>query len=206
MRMIFWISAIGVALSLIYYAAATLAVIRFSQRTETDPPPLPKIAPRVVILKPLHGLSETLSDNVISYLELDYPRKEFVFGVADYTDGAATVPLGLKARYQFADIALSVGETANAANRKIVKLIKMSERLGRAEIVVLSDADIEIDRDHLRRVIGELTADEKTGVVTCIYRAKPMGGIGARFEAMFVNTDFLPMALLSQSIEPMRHA
>jgi len=198
--------AIGVAASLLYYVAATAAAIRFASRAALPPSPLPKIAPRIAVLKPLHGLSESLGANILSFLEAAYPRGEFIFGVSDYEDPAAEVPVALKPRYQFSNITLSVGEEPGCANRKIAKLIRMAERAPKAEIFVLSDADISVERDHLSRVVGELVADEKTGLVTCVYRARPLGALAARFEALFINTDFAPMAILSAAIEPLRHA
>ena len=200
------VALFGVVSSLAYYVFAIVAAIRFASRMVVQPPPLPKIAPRVAILKPLYGLSSSLFANVVSFLELDYPRKEFVFGVADYNDGAAEVPVALKPRYQVEQIALVVGEEPNASNRKIAKLVRMAERAPKAEIFVLSDADVAVERDHLRRVVTELTADEKIGIVTCAYRASAIGGFASRLEAAFVNTDFAPMAIVSEAIEPMRHA
>jgi ceramide glucosyltransferase len=200
------LTLIGVVASLAYYAVATVAALRFARRAAIAPPPLPKIAPRVAMLKPLHGLSASLFNNVVSCLELDDPRKEFVFGVSDYGDRAAEVPVSLKPRYQVLEIGLAVGEEPNASNRKVAKLIKMAERAPKAEVFVLSDADVAVERDHLRRVVGEISADDKIGVVTCAYRAKALGGFASRLEAAFVNTDFAPMAILSEAIEPMRHA
>jgi len=200
------LSLVGIVSSLVYYAGATIAALRFARRTQAAPPPLPKIAPRVAVLKPLHGLSAHLFNNIVSFLELDYPRKEFVFGVSDYSDRAAEVPLSLKPRYQTQDIKLVVGEISNAANHKVGKLVKMVERAPKAEIFALSDADVAVDRDHLQRVVSELSADEKIGIVTCAYRAKALGGFASRLEAAYVNTDFAPMTLLSETFEPMRHA
>jgi len=200
------LALLGVVSSLIYYAVATVAALRFARRAAVAPPPLPKIAPRVAILKPLHGLSASLFDNVVSFLELDYPRKEFVFGVSDYSDPAAEVPVALKPRYQTQEIKLVIGEEPNASNHKVAKLVRMVERAPKAEIFVLSDADVAVERDHLRRVVSELSADDKVGVVTCAYRARALGGFASRLEAAFVNTDFAPMAIVSEAIEPMRHA
>ncbi len=199
-------SSIGVAASLLYYLVATVVALRFATRSKSAAPPLPKIAPRVAVLKPLHGLSASLGANILSFLEASYPRLEFVFGVSGYEDPAAEVPVALKPRYQFANITLSVGEEPGCANRKVAKLIRMAERAPKADIFVVSDADVSVDRDHLSRVIGELVADEKTGVVTCVYRARPSGSLASRFESLFVNTDFAPMAILSAAIEPLRHA
>lgn len=195
-----------VAVSLVYYGAAVLAAARFARRADQPPPPLPKIAPRVGVLKPLHGLTPELLANTVSFLETDYPRAEFVFGVADYEDRAAEVPVALKPRYQFATIMLSVGEEPCAANRKVAKLIRMAERVPKAEILVLSDADIAVERDYLRRVVGELGAGQETGIVTCAYRGLPAGSLASRLQAAVVNSDFAPMVMLSDAIEPLRHA
>jgi ceramide glucosyltransferase len=200
------VAAAGVAVSLAYYFAATLAALRFARRAAAAAPPLPKVPPKIAVLKPLHGISDSLGQNLVSYLETDYPRAEFIFGVASYEDRAAEVPVALRPGYQFSNILVVVGEEPGCANRKVAKLIRMAERSEKAAILVLSDADVRVERDHLRRVVGELLADEKTGVVTCVYRAQPADDLAARLEALFVNTDFVPMVLISEAIEPIRHA
>ncbi len=197
---------VGVSTSLLYYATATCAALRFSRLARQPAPSLPKIAPRAAVLKPLRGRSAHLADNLASYLESDYPRAEFYFAVSGYEDPAAAVPAALRTQYQFAPITLVVGEEPGCANRKVGKLIRMAERATRAEIFVLSDADIEVDRQHLRHLIGELAADERTGVATCLYRARPSSSLASRLEALFVNTDFAPLIMVSAMIEPIRYA
>jgi ceramide glucosyltransferase len=206
MKAIAVLALLGITTSILYYFAATLAAVRFRRAATQPAPALPKIAPRVAVLKPLHGRSSALAENLTSYLESDYPRTEFYFAVADYEDPATEVPVALRAQYQFAPITLLVGEEPDCMNRKVGKLIRMSERAVRAEIFVLSDADIAVTRDHLRRVVGELAADERVGVVTCLYRARPAGPLASRLEALFANTDFAPQVMLSASIEPIRYA
>jgi len=196
----------GVCISVVYYAATMAAAWRFRKRVN-GPRPLPKIAPRVTLLKPLHGITESLADDLLSFMEVDYPRKEYVFGVSSYEDPAAQLPLAFKPRYQFVPITLSVGRDASAANRKVGKLIKMVPRATRADVFVLSDADIAVEPDYLRRVIGDLYADERVGLVTCAYRARPpRPDLGARLEALYINTDFMPMAILADSFEPLHYA
>ena len=39
---------------------------------------LPKIPPRVAILKPLRGVSDHLRENIISFLEMAYARVEYI--------------------------------------------------------------------------------------------------------------------------------
>lgn len=76
----------------------------------------------------------------------------------------------------------------------------------KTDIFVLSDADISVEPDHLRRVVSELTADAKTGIVTCIYRGRAYDSFASRMEALFINTDFAPQVILAEALEPMHYA
>ncbi len=198
--------AAAVCVSVIYYAAATVAAIKFARRTTSPLLPIPKIPPRVAVLKPLHGTSNSLAANLISFLEIAYPRADFYFGVENYEDTAAEVPVALRQRYQHASITLIVGEEPGCSNHKIAKLVKMADRAEKAEVFVLSDADVSVDRDYLKRIVGELNSDDKIGIVTCAYRARPGGSFASRLEALYVNTDFLPQVLVAEMIEPMHYA
>ncbi|HJU09833.1 MAG TPA: glycosyltransferase, partial [Candidatus Binataceae bacterium] len=75
----------------------------------------------------------------------------------------------------------------------------------RADIFVLSDADVSVPPDHLRRIVSELDSHE-LGLISCLYRAKASGGLAARLGALFVNTDFVPLIMISRAIEPMRYS
>lgn len=206
MSVIVWLAGACVAISILYYAAASAAALLFARRASSPPLPIPKIAPRVAILKPLHGMRKCLGENLTSYMELDYPRTEYFFGVSGYEDRAADVPIALKSQYGFAQVTLVVGLEPDCPNRKVAKLIRMADRAAKAEIFVLSDSDVTVERDHLRRIVGELYAGEKTGMVTSLYRARPNGTTASILEALFVNTDFAPMVLLSAAIEPLHYA
>lgn len=192
--------------ALAYYLASTMAALWYVRPSKRKMPTLPKIAPRVAVLKPLHGLTYSLIENLVTYLENSYPRAEYYFGVSGYDDRAAEVPVVLRTRYQFSNITLVVGEEPGCANHKVGALIRMADRATKAEIFVLSDADVSVSPEHLRRLVGELIADDRVGIVTCAYRARPIGTFASRLEALFVNTDFLPQVLLSDAIEPLRHA
>jgi len=206
--MTIWIAlpAAALVVSMFYYAAATLAAIRFAKRASSPLPPLPKVPPRVAVLKPLHGSTNSLAANLVSFLEIAYPRVEFYFGVESYEDAAAEIPVALRQRYQYANITLVIGEEPNCSNRKIAKLVKMADRADKAEVFVLSDADVSVERDYLKRIVGELMSDEKIGIVTCAYRARPGGSFASRLEALYVNTDFVPQILLAEMFEPMHYA
>src|SRR5205823_6002386 len=106
----------------------------FAKRASAPPRPLSKIAPRVAILKPLNGMAESLAANLMSFFEIAYPRLEYFFAVSSYDDPAAEIPAALRARYQFANSTLIVGEEPDCANRKIGKAIKMADRAQKADI------------------------------------------------------------------------
>jgi ceramide glucosyltransferase len=99
-----------------------------------------------------------------------------------------------------------VGGFPPCTNRKVGKLISMAARANHAEAFVVSDADIAVPRDHLHRLVGELFEDDRTGIVTCVYRARPLGSFASRLEALAVNTDFAPQVMLSAAVEPIRYA
>jgi ceramide glucosyltransferase len=207
MKLFVFTSTLGILVSTVYYLAAIVAGLLFAHRANSAPPPLPKIPPRVAILKPLRGVSEHLRENIISFLEIAYSRVEYIFGVASYEDRAIDVPVSLRAPYQFANITVTVGDEPGCSNRKIAKLIKMTDRASdKTDIFVLSDADISVEPDHLKRVVSELTANEKTGLVTCIYRGRAYDSFASKMEALFINTDFAPQVILAAALEPMRYA
>jgi len=207
MKLLLAISASAVTFSVVYYLAAIVTGLMFAHRSMSAPRPLPKIPPRVAILKPLRGVSEHLRENVISFLEIAYSRVEYIFGVTSYEDRAIDVPVSLRAPYQFANMTVVVGEEPGSSNRKIAKLIRMAERASdKTDIFVLSDADISVEPDHLQRVVSELTADPKIGIVTCIYRGQAYESFASRMEALFINTDFAPQVILAEALEPMKYA
>jgi|SRR5579862_5521482 len=207
MKLLLAISACGVTFSIVYYLAAIVTGLMFAYRSNSAPASLPKIPPRVAILKPLRGVSEHLRQNIISFLEIAYARVEYLFGVDSYEDRAVDVPVSLRAPYQFANMTVVVGEEPGSCNRKIAKLIRMAERASdKTDIFVLSDADISVEPDHLKRVVAELTADPKIGLVTCIYRGQAYESFASRMEALFINTDFAPQVILAEALEPMKYA
>jgi ceramide glucosyltransferase len=191
--------------SLAYYAAACLAGLRFALESAAAPKPLPDEPPSVLLLRPLHGFSEQMLQNVRNLLEVDYPAKKFVFGATSDQDGSALIVRAIEREYPSSDVVVTIGQ-GHAGNPKVGKLLWMLDHAPQAEVLVMSDADGRVRRDHVRRLVGEL-GEDKVGLVTCIYCGKPASGdIGARLEALFINTDFAPIAILSKYIESARHA
>jgi len=195
----------GCCASLIYYLLVWTTGILFSRRATTTPP-LPADPPTVALLKPLHGWDENLFANLKSFMDVDYPRKEFIFGITTEDDPAISALHEIRRLYPEARITETVGDE-DSTNRKVGKLLRMLRQPPASEILVMSDADVRVDRDYLRRIVAELDGSKRIGMVTCAYKAvAPQSTFGARLEALFINTDFTPTAILSYYLEPMRHA
>jgi ceramide glucosyltransferase len=192
-------------LSIVFYFMTIAASVLFMRRAARGHP-LPAQPPSVALLKPLHGYDQNLAANLESFFNLDYPHKEYVFGITSEDDSAVPVLNEIGQCHPTARISRTTGDEPSV-NRKVGKLLRMLRQPPRSEILVMSDADVRVEPDYLRRIVAEMTASEQVGLVTCAYRGIALpGSLGARLEALYINTDFTPTAVLSYYIEPMRHA
>jgi ceramide glucosyltransferase len=66
---------------------------------------------------------------------------------------------------------------------------------------VIADSDMRVGPDYLTAVTAPL-ADAEVGLVTCLYRGRPVAGLSSRLAAMFVNHGFLPSALIGERMRP----
>jgi ceramide glucosyltransferase len=81
-------------------------------------------------------------------------------------------------------------------------MTKLERMLGEAshEIIVLSDADIRVEPDYLRRVVRPLR-DGKVGLVTCLYRGVPARQFLSILEALGISGDFAGQVLLGRMVQ-----
>ena len=189
-----------------YYVATCIASLWFAREAASPAPALPATPPQVVLLRPLHGYGEHILQNARALLRTDYPDRTIVFGATSEQDGSARIVRTLTQEHPSSDVIGTIGQD-RAGNPKIGKLMWMLRHSPQAPVIVMSDADGRLPPGHIRRVVGELYADESIGAVTCLYRGVAGAArIGARLEALTINTDFTPTAILSKYIEPTRHA
>src|SRR5277367_4936990 len=168
--MLLTVSLAAVIASLAYYAGATLATRRFAIRGAIAPPPAPADSCRVILLKPLYNLNDAILSNLETFLAVDHPGFHLVLGVPTSETDAAGRLAGLRARFPQHNISLVTAEEPGCANRKVARLIQMLEHAPDADVYVLSDADIRVEPDYLRRLLHELASEKSVGVVTCAYR------------------------------------
>jgi ceramide glucosyltransferase len=191
-------TGVGLALVLIlawaYLIGSTVAALRFARR--------PIVAsdqrPPVSVLKPLHGAEPGLYENLRSFVDQDYPAMQVVLGVRHSGDMALPVARALMRNRPERNIDLIMDPRAIGSNLKVANLENMLPAT-RHDIIVLADSDMRVDRQYLDAVTAPLQ-DQRTGLVTCLYKGAPMGGLWSQLGAMHINFAFLPSALLGEML------
>ena len=180
------------AVAAVYQLLALVAALRHLARKE----PLPSALPPISILKPVRGLDPHFYDAIRSHALQDYPDFEILFGVADPCDPAVAEIRRLMAEFPERSIRL-VSSTTQAANGKVGVLIDLAEE-ARYPLLLVSDSDIRVPGDYLRRIVAPLE-DQSVGLVTCLYGATSDHWPG-RWEAIGIATDFAPSVLTAQLV------
>jgi ceramide glucosyltransferase len=156
----------------------------------------PSQYPPVTLLKPLCGAERGLDENLEKFCAQDYPNSvQIVFGVQSEDDPAIKVVESLRTRYPNADIDLVVGKRSGNFNPKVSNLIGILPR-AKHDVLVLSDSDIAIPDDYLRKITGALE-QPMVGAVTCFYRGLEVETFWSKLAAMGIDYQFLPNALLA---------
>jgi len=177
-----------------YLIGAVIAATRFARRRVV----LPGEQPPVSVLKPLHGAEPGLYENLLSFVEQDYPALQVVLGVRSSSDGALPIAQTLVADCAGRDIALVVDSRVSGRNLKVANLVNMLPA-ARHDILVFADSDMRVSRNYLATVTAPLS-DPETGLVTCLYKGLPTGGLWSRLGALHINFSFLPSALLGEAL------
>jgi len=194
----------GLALLLVlvwaYAIGAMLLALRFARRRIVAPPGVAATnRPPVSVLKPLHGAEPGLAENLRSFADQDYQAFQLLLGVRDRTDGASPAARALIRDRPLCDIELVVDRRAAGSNLKVANLENMMPA-ARHDVILLADSDMRVTPDYLAVVTAPL-ADPATGVVTCLYKGVPTGGLWSQLAAMHINFGFLPGALAGDALE-----
>ena len=139
------------------------------------------------MMKPLCGLEPRLEENLSSFFLQDYPNFEILFGTRDAGDPALEIVRRLCARYPHVPVKIVFSGEPDQPNAKVCTLREMFAQASH-EYVVISDSDVGVEPDYLRRVVTPLL-DDKTGLVMCLYRGVPTGGFWAGLEALGMSVE-----------------
>ena len=124
---------------------------RFFRRARAVPPPAP---PSVSVLKPVKGVDADAYENFASFCRQDYPNYEVPFGVADSADPVVGVVERLRADFPARKISL-VQVPVGGGNPKSDSLDRLAAQAS-GELLVMSDGDVRVAPDYLRRVTAPL--------------------------------------------------
>jgi len=178
----------GLAAAGVVYTIMAALLIR---RIFPPPPPSLSARPGVTLLKPLYLDEAGLEANLRSFFEQDYDGPiQIVFGVHGHSDPALKIAERLRRSFPRRDVDFIIDPSFEGINPKIANLINM-QRHARHEILILSDSDIAVPRNYVRTIVSELTRPN-VGIVTCMYRGKPIGNVWSVLEAMHIDYAFLP--------------
>ncbi len=147
------------------------------------------------LLKPLYLAEPGLEDNLRSFLRQDYQWPiQVVFGVRSYADPALRVVDKLRREFPQADVDVVVDSKLGGSNPKVANLMNMMSR-ARHELLIMSDSDIRVQPDYVRRIAMAMEEPE-VGAVSCLYIGRPIGNIWSTLAAMGIDYHFLPNARL----------
>jgi ceramide glucosyltransferase len=177
------------------YWLFTLWLTRRFFRTRLEAPP--DFCPPVSILKPVRGLDAQALRNYASFCQQEYPECELLFGFSDPEDPAMGLVRQLQCEFPETCIRIVTGPVLGP-NRKASLLHHLATQ-ARHDILVISDSDMRVTPDYLRRVVVPL-ADPTIGLVTCCYRGETSLTLAAGLEALHIGVSFLPSVIVANKV------
>lgn len=162
-----------------------------------------RLWPSVSQIKPVHRLGGELRDCLASFLGQDYPGPvEVILACRVDSPGLQDLVGGLRRDFARLPLHLVTGERPGS-NRKIASCTMALEEAS-GELLVLSDADMRVPPEYLRRVVQPF-ADPRVGLVTCLYVVRRASGLGAALEGLSV-ADFSASVLVARRVEGLSFA
>lgn len=141
--------------------------------------------PSVSILKPLKGMDPSLEKNLRSFFQLDYPKFELLFCVAEESDPAVAVARSLLQEFPHVSARISIGSCEVGVNPKVNNLIRSYEASS-YDCVLISDSNTRVPPDFLRSIISQFGDD--VALESSIVAGEQAEGISGRLDASFMDT------------------
>jgi len=194
---------LGVAtIPAVYYGIALFSCWRFFRRPVCDGDA--GFTPPVSILKPIRGLDPDAYENFASFCRQDYPDYEILFCVGDREDPVLPLIDRLKREFPQRPIRVLFGSGRDASNDKVAKLARLVSE-AEHEHVVISDSDVRVRPNYLRRVVAPL-ADPKIGAVTCFYLSIDERSFADRLQSVGMMSDFYAGIVVAWQLDGVKFA
>src|SRR6267142_5716176 len=192
---------LGILTSSVYLLMVAVAGLRFRQRDKSPS----DFTPPVSLLKPLQGAEPGLREYLEGFFRLDYPEYEILFCARTESDEGLAIARGLAAKYPQIPVRTLTSGVSPWPNAKCYSLNEMKSA-ARHEILVITDSDVRVTPGYLRAVVQPFR-EEKTGVVTCLYRGvAAQGGFWAQLEGLGMSVEMTSGVLVAEMLEGMRFA
>jgi ceramide glucosyltransferase len=205
-RILLFISLGGLVTSAIFLLLALIAAIRFRCVTPatvcSGDGDLP--LPAVTLLKPLYGMEPFVEQRLESFFQQDYPSFELIFGARSASDPVLKVVDALRQKHPDVRVTVVHSGEPTYPNAKVHCLEKMTTAASNPYLVI-TDSDVHVASDFVKQVVGPLV-DPSVGLVTCIYRGVPCGGLWSRLEALGMSVEMSTGVLVAELLEGMKFA
>ncbi len=176
---------LAAALSILGVHLMSIALVVPRLVKPAAPVPAPDPAPRITLLRPVHGLEYALEATLTSGLRLDYPNYQMLFCVEAEDDPAAVLVRRLLKAHPTADAALLVGRDPVSQNPKLNNLIK-GWRVADGDWVAMADSNIILPPDYLSQLLAKW--GPQTGLVSSPAVGMGPENWGGALECAFLNS------------------
>jgi ceramide glucosyltransferase len=202
LRLLLLVAVAGLVTSTGYLVLVMIAGVRFrrNQRSRTDD----DLFPPVTLLKPVCGMEPGLEANLTSFFEQHYPSFEIIFGARHPDDPALDVARRISRKYPAVVVKIVATGEPLRPNAKVCSLVKMYARATH-DYLIISDSDVQVGPNYIAEVVRPLL-DPANGLVTCLYRGVPTGGVWSRLEALGMSVEMTSGAIVANLIEGMKFA
>jgi len=202
MNLLLVLSITGIITSTMYALLVVAGAVRLAVRRRRSL--RGAFTPPVSLLKPLHGPEPDLEAHLQSFFEQDYPRFEIIFCARSDQDAGLEIAKRVAARYPAIRSRFLCSGDAPYANAKVWSLERMQSAAAHRFLVV-SDSDVSVKSDYLRAVMAPF-ADERVGMVTCLYRGVAGVSFWSKLEAVGMSVEMSAGVLVAEMLEGMKFA
>lgn len=182
--------AVVVGLGLTYYLlsllATTFKLLTARRRMHRESGRSNSLLPPISVLKPVNGIEGNLYENLLSFVNQDYPEFEIIIGLQSPKDPALELIDKLKREHPGKNIRYTVTEQMLGYNPKINNLYGMMPA-AKHDYMVISDSNVSVNKDYLRENI-KYFSDSEVGLVTNLIKGVGGKSLGALFENLHLNS------------------
>lgn len=190
-----WFVATAATLGMAVWLATAVCALCFRVRRTRLRSATTATLPPVTLLKPVYGIEKDLQTNLRTACVQDYPEYQVVFSVQRRDDPAIPLLRALAEEFGPERVCVAVENVEVGLNGKINNLCGALPR-ARHDMLVLSDSDVHLAPDFLRRIVEPLS-DPKVGAVTTFFKATSAERWYEKLELLTLNADQAALAIFA---------